>query len=84
MLTLAGVNDGNLVELSRLCGVKVALRGDTLTVSGPPALVDRAGDIGRRMIERARQRLELTADDVLRLSEDDGADGTGEGRASGS
>jgi phosphate starvation-inducible PhoH-like protein len=83
MLTLAGVNDGNLVELSRLCGVKVALRGDTLTVSGPPALVDRAGDIGRRMIERARQRLELTADDVLRLSEDDGADGTGEGPATG-
>jgi len=29
-LTLAGVNDGNLVELSRLGGVKVALRGDTI------------------------------------------------------
>jgi phosphate starvation-inducible protein PhoH and related proteins len=80
MLTLAGVNDGNLVELSRLCGVKVALRGDTMSITGPQALVERAGDIGRRMIERARQRMDLTADDVLRISEDDGAeDGAGDG-----
>src|SRR4030095_8727156 len=78
MLTLAGVNDGNLVELSRLGGVKVALRGDTMSISGPPELVARAGDIARRMIERARQRMERTPDDVLRLSEDDGgADGAG-------
>ena len=84
MLTLAGVNDGNLVELSRLEGVKVALRGDTMSISGPAELVSRASDIARRMIDRARQRMELTPDDVLRLSEDDGArdgDGAvGEGR----
>ena len=84
MLTLAGVNDGNLVELSRLGGVKVALRGDTMSISGPADLVTRASDIARRMIDRARQRMELTPDDVLRLSEDDGArdgDGAvGEGR----
>ncbi len=73
MLTLAGVNDGNLVELSRLCGVKVALRGDAMSISGPQALVERASDIGRRMVERARQRMDLTPDDVLRLSEDDGS-----------
>ena len=78
MLTLAGVNDGNLVELSRLGGVKVALRGDTMSISGPAELVSRASDIARRMIDRARQRMELTPDDVLRLSEDDGArDGDG-------
>jgi phosphate starvation-inducible PhoH-like protein len=78
MLTLAGVNDGNLVELSRLGGVKVALRGDTMSISGPAELVARAGDIARRMIDRARQRMELTPDDVLRLSEDDGSgDGAG-------
>ena len=35
MLTLAGVNDANLVELSRLGGVKVALRGDTHVDLGP-------------------------------------------------
>ncbi len=75
MLTLAGVNDSNLVELSRLCGVKVALRGDAMSITGPAELVGRASEIGRRMVERARQRTELTPDDVLRLSEDDGAVG---------
>jgi phosphate starvation-inducible PhoH-like protein len=85
MLTLAGVNDGNLVELSRLCGVKVALRGDSMSITGPAELVDRASEIGRRMVDRARQRMELTPDDVLRLSEDDGVapgegNGIGEGR----
>ena len=83
MLTLAGVNDGNLVELSRLCGVKVALRGDAMSISGPQELVERATEIGRRMVERARQRMELSADDVLRLSEDDGASGNGNGDGSG-
>jgi phosphate starvation-inducible PhoH-like protein len=82
MLTLAGVNDGNLVELSRLCGVKVALRGDAMSITGPQALVERASDIGRRMVERARQRLELTPDDVLRLSEDDGS-ANGDGSPAG-
>jgi phosphate starvation-inducible protein PhoH and related proteins len=82
MLTLAGVNDGNLVELSRLCGVKVALRGDSMSISGPQPLVEKASDIGRRMVERARQRLELTPDDVLRLSEDDGS-GNGDGLPGG-
>jgi phosphate starvation-inducible PhoH-like protein len=82
MLTLAGVNDANLIELSRLCGVRVSLRGDALSITGPQPLVDRASDIGRRMVERARQRMELTPDDVLRLSEDEGAagDGATEGR----
>ena len=85
MLTLAGVNDGNLVELSRLCGVKVALRGDAMSITGPSELVARAVEIGRRMTERARQRMDLTPDDVLRLSEDDGAgtDGNGNGTSDG-
>ena len=85
MLTLAGVNDGNLVELSRLCGVKVALRGDSMSLTGPSELVERALDLARRMVDRARQRMELTPDDVLRMSEDDGGgshdgNGAGEGR----
>ncbi|MEP6992288.1 MAG: PhoH family protein, partial [bacterium] len=85
MLTLAGVNDGNLVELSRLCGVRVALRGEAMSITGPSELVERATEIGRRMIDRARQRMELTPDDVLRLSEDDGAghDGNGNGTHDG-
>ncbi len=68
MLTLAGVNDENLIELSRQSGAKVALRGDTLTLSGSAEIVGRAAPIAMRMIERARQHMELTADDVLRLS----------------
>ena len=69
LLTLAGVNDTNLIELSRIGGVKVSLRGETMTLTGPEDLIDRAQAIGQRMIEAARQRRDLTADDVLRLSD---------------
>lgn len=80
LLTLAGVNDANLLELSRLCGVKVALRGDALTIAGPAELVERAVEIGERMIEAARQRVPLTPDDVLRLGDEENRDGSpGEG-----
>ncbi|MDQ3949620.1 MAG: PhoH family protein [Gemmatimonadota bacterium] len=82
MLTLAGVNDANLLELSRLCGVRVTLRGDTLSISGPRELVDRAVEIGERMIDAARQRMMLTPDDVLRLTDEEPSSGDGV-RASG-
>jgi phosphate starvation-inducible PhoH-like protein len=86
-LTLAGVNDSNLVELSRLGGVKVALRGDTMTIVGPTEFVERASNIAARMIEAARQRRDLTPDDVLRMGDvidhgdpdDDGVSGNGNG-----
>jgi phosphate starvation-inducible PhoH-like protein len=68
-LTLAGVNDGNLVELSRVSGARITLRGDTLTISGPPEPVARAAGIAHRMIEAARQRRELGPDDVLRFGD---------------
>jgi phosphate starvation-inducible protein PhoH and related proteins len=83
MLTLAGVNDANLLELSRLCGVRVTLRGDTLSISGPRELVDRAVDIGERMIDAARQRMTLTPDDVLRLTDEETSSGDGGARGSG-
>jgi phosphate starvation-inducible PhoH-like protein len=72
LLTLAGVNDANLIELSRLFGVRVALRGDMMTITGPADLVDRAVIVGGRMVDLARQRQPLTPDDVLRLSESGG------------
>jgi phosphate starvation-inducible PhoH-like protein len=86
-LTLAGVNDANLVELSRLGGVRVALRGDTMTITGPTEFVDRAAGIAQRMIEAARQRRDLTPDDVLRMGDavdrggmdEEEDDGTGAG-----
>src|SRR5947209_13436053 len=68
-LTLAGVNDSNLVELSRLGGVRVTLRGDTMTITGPHDFVERAAGIAQRMIEAARQRRDLTPDDVLRMGD---------------
>ena len=70
LLTLAGVNDANLIELSRLTGAKVALRGDTLTMNGPVEIVERASSLAQRMIDQAKQQMTLSADDVLRLSED--------------
>jgi phosphate starvation-inducible PhoH-like protein len=82
MLTLAGVNDANLLELSRLFGVKVSLRGDALVITGASDFVNRAIAVGRRMVELARQRDELTPDDVLRLGDDqerEPADGEGGG-----
>jgi phosphate starvation-inducible PhoH-like protein len=69
-LTLAGVNDANLVELSRLGGVRVTLRGDTMTITGTPEFVERAAGIAMRMIEAAKQRRDLTPDDVLRMGDD--------------
>jgi len=85
-LTLAGINDGNLVELSRLNSVKVTLRGDTMTIAGPADAVGRAAGIAARMIEAARQRRELTPDDVLRMGDaidrgetDGNENGTGNG-----
>ena len=74
MLTLAGVNDANLLELSRLFGVKVSLRGEMMVISGPPEFVQRATTVGRRMVEVARQRDELTPDDVLRLGDESDRD----------
>ncbi len=88
-LTLAGVNDANLIELSRLGGVRVALRGDTMTIAGPADFVERAAGIGQRMIEAARQRRDLTPDDVLRMGDlvdhggDDDDDDSGSGSAGG-
>ena len=76
LLTLAGVNDANLIELSKQTGARVALRSDVLTLSGATEAVERAEAVAQRMVETARQRLPLEPDDVLRLSlEMNGKDG---------
>jgi len=72
MLTLAGVNDENLTELMRQSGARVALRGDTLTITGSRDEVDRAAGVAQRMIDAAKQQFPLTADDVLRMSLENG------------
>lgn len=68
LLTLAGVNDANLVELAQQTGVRVSLRGDALTLTGSPESLARAESVAQRMIDTARQRLPLDPDDVLRLA----------------
>jgi phosphate starvation-inducible PhoH-like protein len=70
MLTLAGVNDENITELMRQTGARVALRGDTMTLSGTRDEVERAQPVAQRMIDTAKRQLPLTADDVLRMSLD--------------
>jgi phosphate starvation-inducible protein PhoH and related proteins len=70
MLTLAGVNDENLVELTRQTGAKVNLRGDVMTITGGAESVAKAAQVAQRMIDTAKQQMPLTADDVLRMSID--------------
>ncbi|HEV7838850.1 MAG TPA: PhoH family protein, partial [Gemmatimonadaceae bacterium] len=79
MLTLAGVNDENLVELAKQTGAKIALRGETLAISGNSDSVARAIPIAQRMIDTAKQQMPLTADDVLRMSIEGPRDGNGNG-----
>jgi phosphate starvation-inducible PhoH-like protein len=80
MLTLAGVNDENLVELARQTGTKIALRGETLAISGNSEAVARTIPIAQRMIDTAKQQMSLTADDVLRMTIEGGR---GEGNGNG-
>ncbi len=67
LLSLAGVNDGNLVQLTRRLGVRVSLRGDALTVQGPVAAVERAAPVAQAMIDLARMGETLDVHDVERL-----------------
>jgi phosphate starvation-inducible PhoH-like protein len=83
LLTLAGVNDANLVELARITGARLALRGEALTLGGSAEQLERAVPIAERMIVLARQRVTLTPDDVLRISLDPRNATRGDGAASG-
>lgn len=68
LLSLAGVNDGNLVELAKATGTRVSLRGDSLAITGDADAVARAESIAAAMVTLARDGRAVTADDVLRLS----------------
>jgi phosphate starvation-inducible PhoH-like protein len=68
LLSLAGVNDGNLVELTRRLGVRVSLRGDVLTLQGPAAAVERAAPVAQAMVDLARMGETLDIHDVERLT----------------
>jgi phosphate starvation-inducible PhoH-like protein len=66
-LALAGVNDGNLVELAKRTGVRVSLRGDTLFLAGPAEAVERATHVAQALVDLARMGEMLDATDVARL-----------------
>jgi len=66
-LALAGVNDGNLVELAKRMGVRVSLRGDTLSLGGPAEAVERASVVAQALVDLARMGEVLSVADVDRL-----------------
>ncbi|MDP3909582.1 MAG: PhoH family protein [Gemmatimonadales bacterium] len=81
-LALAGVNDGNLLELSRRLGVRVSLRGDTLSLAGPAPAVERATVVAQALVDLARMGETLDVHDVERLvtEESQGGGALAEGR----
>jgi len=76
-LMLAGVNDRNVHELSRLFGVRVVLRGDHVILSGALGAVERAIPVIQHMIELARLRTPFDTPDIARFA--DGSDAGGGG-----
>ena len=70
-LALAGVNDANLLELARRLGVRVSLRGDSLSLAGPAAAIERAGQVAQALIDLARMGENLDVHDVERLVSDE-------------
>ena len=70
-LALAGVNDGNLVELARRLGVRVSLRGDTLMLQGALPAVERATQVAQALVELARMGETLEVADIDRIVSDE-------------
>jgi phosphate starvation-inducible PhoH-like protein len=68
-LMLAGVNDRNMQEVSRLFGVRVVLRGDHLILSGGLASVERAVPVVQHMIELSRLRAPFESTDIARFAD---------------
>jgi phosphate starvation-inducible PhoH-like protein len=77
-LALAGVNDSNLIELTKRLGVRVSLRGDALMLHGPSAAVERATPIAQAMVDLARMGEQLDVHDVDRLLVEEQAGALGE------
>jgi len=66
-LALAGVNDSNLIELAKRLGVRVSLRGDTLTLQGSLGTVERAAQVAQALVDLARMGDTLAVADVERI-----------------
>ena len=82
-LSLAGVNDGNLVELAKRLGVRVSLRGDTLTLQGSAGAVERAAQVAQALVDLARMGETLDVLDVERVAGEESQGALGRGGAAG-
>jgi phosphate starvation-inducible PhoH-like protein len=71
-LMLAGVNDQNVHEVSRLFGVRMVLRGNHVILSGELSGVERGIPVVEHMIELSRLRTPFDTPDIARFA--DGAD----------
>jgi len=67
-LALAGVNDANLIELARQLGVRVALRGDSLSLIGETEAVERAAPIAQALVDLVRMGETLDPREVRRVA----------------
>ena len=74
-LMLAGVNDRNMQELTRLFGIRVVMRGDHLILSGGLSSVERSVPVVQHMIELSRLRVPFDVPDIGRFA--DGVDALG-------
>jgi phosphate starvation-inducible PhoH-like protein len=67
---LAGVNDRNVHEVSRLFGVRMVLRGNHVILSGGLGAVERALPIVQHMIDLSRLRSPFDTPDIARFADD--------------
>jgi len=69
-LMLAGVNDRNVHEVSRLFGVRMVLRGNHVILSGGLAAVEGALPVVQHMIDLSRLRSPFDTPDIARFADD--------------
>ena len=68
-LMLAGVNDQNLQELTRIFAIRIVLRGDHVVLSGDIEAVERSVPVVQHLIELARLRAPFDTNDIARFAE---------------
>jgi phosphate starvation-inducible PhoH-like protein len=76
-LMLAGVNDQNFQELTRIFAIRIVLRGDHVVLSGDIEAVERSVLVVQHLIELARLRAPFDTTDIPRFAESFEAGGGG-------
>ncbi|HCR04916.1 MAG TPA: phosphate starvation-inducible protein PhoH [Gemmatimonadetes bacterium] len=66
---LAGVNDQNFQELTRIFTIRVVLRGDHVVLSGDIEAVERSVPVVQHLIELTRLRAPFDTTDIPRFAE---------------